>query len=291
MPDTTFTFEVDPIKAEEISKLLVGASFELRTSPGLVWRARKKATTATYYNSGKLVVQGALARDLVQWLSKKDVLPRFGKERGPCRIGSDEAGKGDYFGPLVTAAVLVSRESEQTLLLSGVRDSKSISDETIRRLKPRIEVACPAATVPIGPKRYNELQNKLRTVNKVLGWAHARAIENILESHNCGLAVADQFGDQSYIKSALLERGKGIELFQMTHGERDLAVAAASVVARAEFLKRLEMMSFKFSMSFPKGASSEVISVAKEFVRRFGAARLGEVAKLHFRTTKEVLTS
>ncbi len=256
-----------------------------------IWQAKKKSTTATLYASGKLVIQGPHASQLASWLSKKGfvLLPR-GSDI-PERIGTDEAGKGDYFGPLVTAAVLVRPPIEQRLISVGVRDSKDLSDPTVRELARLIKTECPHAMVQIGPKRYNELHDKLRSVNRVLGWAHARAIEDILQKNSCTTAVSDQFGDEKYIKNSLLKLGRSINLIQMHHAERDIAVAGASILARDRFLEWLDATGQRYSFEFPKGASKEVIGIAKNFVRKFGASKLGEVAKLHFKTTTEVLGS
>jgi ribonuclease HIII len=125
-------------------------------------------------------------------------------------------------------------------------------------------------------------------VNRILGWAHARVIENLLkENADCRLAVADQFGDPDYIGRSLMERGKRIELIQVHKGEWDIAVAAASILAREAFLKSMAKMSEDFGMEFPRGAS-EVIEVAREFSERYGKEKLNAVAKMHFSTSNKL---
>ena len=148
-------------------------------------------------------------------------------------IGTDESGKGDYFGPLVAAGVFVPEGQGEVLKELGVRDSKRISDNRIRDLAEQIKSGYPHSVVSIGPERYNALYTKIKNLNKLLAWAHARVIENILEEVNCGRVVADQFGDEGYIRNALMKRGKDIELIQRTKAEDDPAVAAASILARA----------------------------------------------------------
>ncbi|MCK4402977.1 MAG: ribonuclease HIII [Dehalococcoidia bacterium] len=204
-------------------------------------------------------------------------------------IGSDEAGKGDYFGPLVIAGVLVDNTIVKSLEELGVKDSKRLSDNSVKELANKIKKTCLCSVVTIGPAKYNELYNKIRNLNRLLAWGHSRAIENILDREECDYALADQFGDEKFIIAALMEKGKGIKVKQEIRAESDIGVAAASILARAEFVHRLAMQSVKYGMDFPKGASPAVIETGKEFVRRYGKERLKEVAKIHFKTTKLVL--
>jgi ribonuclease HIII len=205
------------------------------------------------------------------------------------RIGIDESGKGDYFGPLVIAAVLVTPADEPDLRLMQVRDSKRISDGRILEMAPDIRQVCRHSVVAIGPHRYNELYAKIRNLNRLLAWGHARALENILEHSECPLAISDKFGDEQFIVSALLEKGKRIQLIQRPKAEEDLAVAAASILARAEFLIRLKRLSDEIGVSLPKGASQAVELAARVVVKKLGREGLESVAKLHFRTTRSVL--
>ena len=67
-----------------------------------------------------------------------------------------------------------------------------------------------------------------------------------------------------------------------------LAGAAASIIAREEFLLAMDELSSEWGMKMRKGAGPPVDAAAREFVRSFGAERLGEVAKLHFKNAKRV---
>lgn len=205
------------------------------------------------------------------------------------RIGIDESGKGDYFGPLVIAAVFVTPVTQQDLVLMQVRDSKKISDGRILEMAPDIRLVCPHSIVAIGPHRYNELYAKIRNLNRLLAWGHARALENLLQQVDCDLAIADQFGDQRLILNALQEKGKQIRLVQQTKAETDVAVAAASILARAEFLQRLQKLSQELNTTLPKGASPAVELAGRMVIKKYGQDRLSTVAKLHFKTTKQVL--
>lgn len=207
------------------------------------------------------------------------------------RIGIDESGKGDYFGPLVIAAVFVDRAAEADLTLMEVRDSKRISDGRILEMAPDIRQVCPHSVVAIGPQRYNELYAKIRNLNRLLAWGHARALENLLERVDCDLAISDQFGDERFVLNALLEKGTRIRLVQRPKAEADLAVAAASILARAEFLLRLKRLSDEVETSLPKGASNTVELAARMVIKKHGRERLGTVAKLHFKTTQAVLAA
>jgi len=206
------------------------------------------------------------------------------------RIGIDESGKGDYFGPLVIAAVFVDATTQRELALMQVRDSKKISDGRILEMAPDIKTICPHSVVAIGPQKYNELYAKIKNLNRLLAWGHAKALENLLERGiACDRAISDQFGDERLILNALQEKGKKIVLEQRTGAESDLAVAAASILARAEFLIRLKRLSDEVGTTLPKGASPAVELAGKMIVKKHGQERLGTVAKLHFKTTKVVL--
>ena len=205
------------------------------------------------------------------------------------RIGIDESGKGDYFGPLVIAAVFVDATTQAELALMNVRDSKKISDGRILDMAPDIRMICPHSIIAIGPQRYNELYAKIRNLNRLLAWGHAKALETLLEKVSCGRAIADQFGDEQLILNALQEKGRKIVLEQRTKAESDLAVAAASILARAEFLLRLRRLSKEVGTTLPKGASPAVELAAKMIIKKHGQERLESVAKLHFKTTQAVL--
>jgi ribonuclease HIII len=211
-------------------------------------------------------------------------------------IGTDESGKGDYFGPLVSAAVYVDEIAHEHLAALGVRDSKLLSDGRIRNLAPRIRAICKHhKEVPILPKRYNTLYDEFRregkTLTTLLAWGHARALEDLLKVVDCDNVIADQFADEHYIQSRLLEKGRSrnLNLVQMHRAEANIAVAAASILARDKFLAWLESASRKYGRPLPKGASEQVIETARDIVGRFGQDELREVAKLHFKTTERVL--
>jgi ribonuclease HIII len=203
-------------------------------------------------------------------------------------IGIDEAGKGDYFGPLVVAACYSDKSIDSEFSRFGLRESKRVSDSRVFTLERSIKKAASHSIVAIGPERYNELHSKMRNLNRLLAWGHARALENLLAEVNPLEVVADQFGDVRFIEKALMKKGKGVKLTQRTKAEEIPAVAAASILARAEFLRRLRRLSEEHAFEFPKGAGQPVDEAAKRFVAARGREELAKIAKVHFKNTKRI---
>lgn len=210
-------------------------------------------------------------------------------------IGTDESGKGDYFGPLVSAGVYVDEACARQLSAYGVTDSKNLTDKRNLDLARRVASVCKGrfAIIEISPEKYNTLYEQFRrekkNLNTLLAWGHAKAIEEILSRVDCNLAIADQFADERFILGKLQEKGRKLQLIQMPKAEQNIAVAAASVLARARFLEKLAKLSSKYQIMLPKGASRTVIEIANRFVDVHGRELLGKVAKLHFKTTRQVL--
>jgi len=204
-------------------------------------------------------------------------------------IGTDESGKGDYFGPLVIAGVFLPDGQESVFRELGVKDSKKSSDNRVREMAEVLKQGYKHSVVSIGPERYNELYARLRNLNRILAWGHSRVIENILEQVPCRLAITDQFGDKAYVLNALMKKGKNIELIQKPKAEEDMAVAAGSILARAEFLKRLDFLSGEFGVEIPKGASALVEEAGLKLVKMHGTQVLDKVAKKHFKITSRIL--
>jgi ribonuclease HIII len=212
----------------------------------------------------------------------------FPEARG--RIGTDESGKGDYYGPLTVAGFFLPEGQEEVLVELGIRDSKKISDNRVRELSDLLRKGYIHTVVAIGPEKYNELYLKLRNLNRLLAWAHSRAVENLLEEVPCTLAITDQFGDKAFVLNALMKKGRNIELIQKPKAEEDLAVAAASILARAEFLKRLYFLSQDVGVDLPMGASAKTEEVGVELIQKHGTGILDKVAKKHFKITGRILS-
>ncbi len=203
-------------------------------------------------------------------------------------IGTDESGKGDFFGPLVIGGVYVNKKTTKALKDLGIMDSKKLSDLQISKLAPEIKKLCSYSVVVIGNKKYNQLYDKMHNLNKLLAWGHARVIENLLVKTDCQYALSDQFGDEKLIQQALMDKGKSISLFQRHKAEKIIAVAAASIIARDEYVKRLTQLSTEYKLALPKGASNKTISVAKQFLVDYSKDELVNIAKLHFKTTQQL---
>ena len=204
-------------------------------------------------------------------------------------IGTDESGKGDFFGPLVIAGVLVDEKSAEYFKELGIKDSKKLSDKKMLMLAGEIKKTAPHSIIAISNTKYNELYANIKNLNKLLAWGHARAIENVLERNHCEYALSDKFGDESLIQSALMKNGRMIRLEQMCKAESDIAVAAASVLARATFVEKMQAMEETYGLKFQKGCSGLVKNVASEFISKYGKERLKEVCKAHFKTYNEVI--
>ncbi len=206
-------------------------------------------------------------------------------------IGTDESGKGDYFGPLVICGVYVDKETSAELKKIGVRDSKELSENSIRKISSEIKKisAGKFSLVVINPEKYNQLHERVGNVNRILGWGHAKVIENLLENNPAGEAISDKFGDESYIRNSLQEKGKNILLHQLTKAERYTAVAAASILAREKFSDWFDVQKQVLGIELQKGASVMVEKTANEIKNRFGEAKLKELVKIHFKTTKKII--
>jgi ribonuclease HIII len=300
-PLTSYTGKLDDAQADALKKVLERDGYRFREVPYARFAGEKNKTNVVFYDSGKLVVQGRGTQEFVEFVLEPQVLKeaRLGYETvlNPelllPRIGVDESGKGDFFGPLCIAGVYVNETVINAWKDSGVRDSKNISsDKKISDLAELIRKTsgCVTSVVPIGNEAYNRMHSKLGSVNKILAWGHARVIENLMgqkhrmEPHPVR-AISDQFASsKDVVSKAMMTLGRDIELIQRHKAESDLAVAAASILARDEFVKRLGKLEKQFEMGLPKGASAAVDEAAKNFVEKFGAKRLVEVSKLHFRT-------
>jgi ribonuclease HIII len=300
-PKTSFSIPLDAAAQNRLEQELRTGNYRPLAVPHTRIAAERPGCRILLYTRGTCVAQGKGAEDWVRFVLEPEVLRSLVAdgmaERNPeaftPHMGIDESGKGDFFGPMVIAAVYTDRALAEDLLAMGVRDSKAIgSDARARRLAESIRrrLGGRFAIVPIGPAAYNRLHADMRTVNRILAWGHARAIENLLERvPDCPRAVADQFGPERQIRAALLHNGRRIDLVQRPRAESDPAVGAASILARDGFLAGLERLSERFGVPLPKGASAAVQDAGEALIARHGPAALLDAAKCHFRTTDAVL--
>ena len=303
MPEpTSFTFKIDSAQAEKLRVILEEKGFTFREAPYTLYAAQKQKLTVNAYTSGKLLLQGKGAKEFVEFTIEPEIVGEaklgydevHNPEMFQPHLGIDESGKGDFFGPLVIAGVFVDGDLPRQLLELGVKDSKQItSDKKALDLADAIKDLITLDrfnVIVLTPEKYNELYVKFANLNRLLAWGHASVIENLLTRWpKCPRALSDKFAHESLIQRALKERGKKILLQQRTKAESDIAVAAASILARAAFLERLKYLGDKLGLTLPKGASAQVKAAAREIVKKSGADALKSVCKFHFKTFQEVL--
>jgi ribonuclease HIII len=290
-----FVANVPVVEANRMHEELKEMGYTFSQPPHTIFQAKKGNVSCTFYQSGKLVVQGKGMDELIEFYLEPQVLKTFGfaqqvEHSFEPRIGIDESGKGDFFGPLCVAGVFGGKEEVERLAKIGVRDSKEIKDNEILRLGKEIESFCSHYVIRINPIKYNELYPKFGNLNTMLGWAHATTIENLVKKTGCRTVTIDQFAHESVVKKAL--KGKKdlreIDLTQRHRGESDILVAAASILARKAFILALSDMEKKFGMKFPKGASSATIKAGREYAQKYGEEALPEVGKMHFKTLDSI---
>jgi ribonuclease HIII len=300
-PLTSYTCKLTDEQASALDAALRARNWKSRTVPYARFAFESDKANIVFYESGKLVVQGQGTQEFIEFLLEPEILKqaRLGYETvlNPelllPRIGVDESGKGDFFGPLCIAGVYINENVIKAWQGIGIRDSKNISsDKKISELAEKIRKTpgCVADAVTIGNEAYNRLYTRMKSVNAILAWGHARVIENLMGQRKQMdpapvKAISDQFASsKDVVAKALMSLGREIELVQRHKAEEDLAVAAASILARDGFVKGLAKLEKQFNQELPKGASSAVDEVAKKFVAEQGADSLPKIAKVHFRT-------
>lgn len=298
---TSYTYKLNSEQQSVLSGILKSGNYQLVKVEHTRIAARIPQCGISIYKSGKCLIQGKGAEEFVTFVLEPLVLKNaelgyedvLNPESTKPHMGIDESGKGDFFGPMVIASVYVDDQLVNTMREMDVRDSKTITSDNKalamgRALRQLLGKRY--SIVKIGPEAYNRLYSKMRNVNSVLAWAHARAIENLLSVvPECPRAISDQFGKKEQVISALMKKGRKIELIQQHKAESDVAVAAASIIAREGFLRALRKMDQDFEISFKKGASAAVKDAAVELVKKHGPQSLIKAAKCHFKTTDEVL--
>ena len=293
VPQRTIVVKLTRAEGKSLLGRLEGGGFEFRSVPHAAFSAKGEGVVATLYNSGKLVVQGG---DPDAFLARYGQAPAASpaerktagapSESLPTRpiIGSDESGKGDYFGPLVVAALRLEPEQAEELTGSGVADSKKLTDATCLRLGAALRGRYPCSVQRMDPPEYNRERERFGNLNPLLAELHARAIRALARP---GIDVlVDQFGDRKLVERALGDLD--VRLSQRPRAEENIAVAAASVIAREEFLRALAELSDEHAIDLCKGAGAPADAAGRRFLALHGRERLGAVAKLHFKNTRKI---
>ena len=291
MGQRTVVVKVAKAKYAELRSRFGAGTFEFRSVPHAAFSVKGEGAVATLYNSGKFVVQsddpeGFLARftDLdVPTTKQAAAADPLARMDGPL-IGSDETGKGDYFGPLVVAAVRLEPDEGRELTQLGVSDSKQLTDDRALQLGAYLREKVAHALVCLDPPDYNGRYPNYTGLNPLLADLHAEAIREVAQPGD--RVLVDQFAAERVMREALA--GVDIELTQAHRAERNVAVAAASVLARAEFLLRLRELSAQWDVDLRKGAGEPVDEAGARFVRDHGHSALAQVAKMHFKNTAKI---
>jgi len=291
----TFSTSIDPALAKKLKADLEDQGFEFTYPLHSLFSAKKRGVSLTLYKSGALVVQGKEKEPFIEFYLEPEILKDFtytnplaNLDLTP-RIGMDEAGKGDYYGPLCVTSLYADSEGINTLVKWGVKDSKTFSDKKILELGKKIQKEFQASSIKLFPLKYNELYEKFNNLNRMLAWAHATALGNLYEKTHCKNAILDKFGPDSLVESALNYKNISINLVQKTKAESDPVVAAASIVARMEFLFGMDSLSKEVGITLPKGANNGIITTGKQLVSAHGPEILRKAGKLHFKTTGQIL--
>lgn len=302
---STYTVKLDDAQMEKLRGALTvrgWTPFEVAYAR-FAFKADHLKANVTAYESGKVVIAGKGTEDFVRDTLEPEITmaAKLGYDEVlhpdwfEPHAGLDESGKGDFFGPVVAATVVADKEAIDAWIKAGVKDSKKIVDTQIIKLDkiirgtPRVVVE----TCQCGMNKYNELMARPgASLNRLLAWQHATAVAKAVARKPVPWGLLDQFTEQPLVQRELAKKGvTGFDLRMRTKAEEDPVVAAASVVARAEFVRQMHELSKRFGAKLQKGAGSQVKVQAAEIIQRFGARALGDFAKLHFRTAYEVVAA
>ena len=292
----SYTHPINEIQVNQLRDILEQENYEFKHKDYAIFSAKKNRLHVTVYEKGpKVLIQGKDTKEFVKFTLEPKILgfakldyeeQLFPKMFEP-HFGIDESGKGDFFGPLVIAGAYTDKDLARSLIDAGITDSKKISDSKIKKLSKIIQESSGIEyeIILISPKKYNELYSKIGNLNNLLAWGHAKCIENLCQKKpECQRALSDQFAKSSVLESSLGTKGKKILLEQRTKAEEDVAVAAASVLARNHFVDWMDKNSVELGIELPKGASSRVIDAGDQLVKAHGKGILSQIAKTHFKT-------
>jgi ribonuclease HIII len=292
----TFVATIDLSLAPKLQTDLEEQGFTLTKPPYTLFSAQKQGISCTLYTSGKITVQGKGKDDFIAYYLEPEILknlaytyPELGVDMTP-HIGVDEAGKGDFFGPLCIAGVQADEEGIKKLLALGVKDSKRMGDKNILTLATKIKLGFPHSIIRIFPLRYNEMYASFQNLNRLLAWGHGTAISELVEKTGCEQALIDQFANEKLVENAVKKKNLQVKLTQRPRAEEDPVVAAASILARAAFVEGIDQLSKEAGFELPKGASDKVVAAGRKLLEQHGGESLGKFAKLHFKTYHDILS-
>lgn len=290
----TYTKKIEPNLVIHYRDLLKEENCTFSIPQYTFFCAKSKDWQVTFYKSGKVLIQGKNIDYIVEKYFENNYKTALNEvtevDIAPYpHIGVDESGKGDFFGPLVIAGCYLTENNAIKMKECGAVDSKKLDDKKILTLSDIIKENSIFETVVIGNKKYNELYSKFGNLNKMLAWAHATVFENLLLKTDAKIGISDKFADEKLILNALKEKGRTIQLIQQPRAEIDTAVACASILARAEFVRKISNLSYEYEINFPKGAGENVITAGRKFIQKYSTEELKNVAKTHFRTFDDLI--
>lgn len=310
---TSYTYELDNDQQELLLGIMVNGNYRRREVPYSLYSIEGDHFNATLYSKEKhgkrkLCVQGSKAEDFVLFQLEPIVLGAAGlgyeKELSPelysVHAGSDESGKGDFFGPLVVCCAYTDEKLSEEMIKLGVKDCKQMSDKAVLTVGSQLRKLLGPdgySVVKLGNAAYNRLYAKMKNINRMLAWAHGTAIEELLTKRvGCDRVVVDQFAPtEATIQRALKPLGKKAKVEQRHKAESDIAVAAASVIARELFIRACHDMTKECfgegsEDKIPLGSSDpKVRALAEKMVEKYGPVWLMNHCKAHFQTTDKVL--
>ncbi len=297
---TLHTLTITPEQAEKLDAWLdkhLWAPYKVNYAK-FAYKGRDVNVVA--YQSGKLVIQGKGTEEFVQFVLEPEItgFAQMGyddvlhPEWYELHAGVDESGKGDLFGPLVSACVVADGDAVRSWVDGGLKESKKVTSDKVvlsmaKMIKNTKGVAVKVSYANM--EKYNTLYIKFgRNLNKLLAWFHATAITSALNERHAPWGMLDQFTKQPLVQRQL--NIPNFELKMRTKAEEDPVVAAASIIARATYIYSMKKLSEECGIELKKGANAEVRSQAVEIVKKFGADGLKRFAKMHFKTASEALT-
>jgi len=269
--------------------------------PYVVFQAQDGDTVVTLYESGKVMFQGVSADiDSNMWrdidgqekVDKVAVKEQEKKYYYSSAIGSDEVGTGDYFGPIVVTSAYVSKEDVEFVEKLGIRDSKKITDDTILKIAPQLVKKIKYKSLILSNAEYNE-KHKLSNINKIKAIMHNKVLWRMTHEENLeyDYIIVDEFAKENRYYE-YLNGNPNIQrdiTFITKAEDKNLAVAAASVISRYIFLKEFDKLSDSLHIPLPKGAGKDVDTIGKEVVEKYGKEKLKEIAKYDFANTARIL--
>ena len=295
---TSYTLKLTADQVDKLGSALSGRGWAAREVPYARHAFDGDGVRVVAYESGKLVVQGGKTEDFVSNILEPEITGEFllgyeevnNPEWFEPHAGLDESGKGDLFGPVVSACVVADGDMVRKWMESGIRDSKTITDGAIMKMAKLIKETegVVVKTVFTGMLKYNELYGKFgQNLNKLLAWLHGRSLLEALEVRKPKWGLLDQFSKQPLVQQYV--KDDSFDLQMRTKAEDDPVVAAASIIARATWLEQMKKLEDLAGRSLPKGSGSQAKQVATELFKQIGEQKMAQYCKLHFKTAFEAM--